>query len=389
MTLLLSASRMNRHLGCKHASALWMAGVPDDEEDDPLLSLVRAKGYEHEAAVLALLEAEHGPAVRIAGNGRYDERQAATLAAMRDGATLIYQGALLTDRWIALPDFLVRRVGPDGGSVWSVEDAKLARHAKAGHAIQLAVYAELLVAAIGEAPHREGMLHVADGAPERLDLDGMRAATARMMAQFERFAAVPEPTRGKRCAACGQCGYRPRCEAEWRAADSLAFVAGIRTDQLLKLEAAGVATLALLAHGPQAVEGIGDHALAALAAAVESIRARSLLLETAAVHRNVPADNERLEVLSDLQWPIVGLARSGQQVGNRCRRHGLAGEKHEMREGGELGSCRAEDHVGLAGRRMVGHDALDDGFGHQLRSGDSHLVNEKVGAGPEPTTFSL
>ncbi len=72
---------------------------------------IRAKGFEHEAVVLARLEAEHGPAVRIAGNARYDERQAATLEAMRNGATLIFQGALLTDRWIGLPDFLefVRR----------------------------------------------------------------------------------------------------------------------------------------------------------------------------------------------------------------------------------------------------------------------------------------
>ncbi len=101
---------MNRHLGCRHASTLWMAGVPEDEEDDPLLSLIRAKGFEHEAVVLARLEAEHGPAVRIAGNARYDERQAATLEAMRNGATLIFQGALLTDRWIGLPDFLVDRI---------------------------------------------------------------------------------------------------------------------------------------------------------------------------------------------------------------------------------------------------------------------------------------
>ncbi len=61
----LSASRLNDFLGCPHETALWLAGTKPEAEVDATLKLIRDKGFEHEAAVLARLEKEHGPAEKI------------------------------------------------------------------------------------------------------------------------------------------------------------------------------------------------------------------------------------------------------------------------------------------------------------------------------------
>ena len=144
MTKILSASRLNDYLGCAHQSALWLADAQPDEEIDATLELVRAKGFAHEDMVLAELERQYGPAVRIPDKGSIEDRQAATLRALKDEAPLIYQGALSNSRWIGFPDFLVRKGTPDGSISYEPEDAKLARKAKAEHVLQLGVYAELL-----------------------------------------------------------------------------------------------------------------------------------------------------------------------------------------------------------------------------------------------------
>lgn len=65
MSQRLSASRLNEYLSCAHAAALWLDGVTPPDLVDPSLELVRKKGLEHEAEVLARLEARYGPAVSI------------------------------------------------------------------------------------------------------------------------------------------------------------------------------------------------------------------------------------------------------------------------------------------------------------------------------------
>lgn len=70
----LSASRLNDFLGCPHQAALSLAGIEPAEEADATLELIRDKGFEHEAAVLARLEALHGPADRIPADGSLADR---------------------------------------------------------------------------------------------------------------------------------------------------------------------------------------------------------------------------------------------------------------------------------------------------------------------------
>jgi len=264
----LSASRLNNFLGCAHYAALWLDGVTPPEEDNPSLELVRAKGFEHEAQVLARLEEIHGPSVRIPDDGALEARMSSTLAAMAEGAPLIYQGAFATDRWMGFPDFLIRtgRAG-DGSWLYEPEDAKLARKAKAEHVLQLGVYSGLLRETAG-IPFAESAIHVGGGPPERFDLRRTEHITARLMRKFEAFADLSvRGTEPVRCAACAQCPFNARCEAEWRTADSPVFVAGIRGDQIVKLEAAGVTTLSELAAADPTspVPSIGAEAFAKIA----------------------------------------------------------------------------------------------------------------------------
>lgn len=267
MSKTLSASRLNDFLGCPHQSALWLAGVAPDDAADETLNLIREKGYAHEASVFEALKREHGEGVQVPGTERYEVREAATLAAIGAQVPLIFQGALYAPPWIGLPDFLVRKTR-GGEPVYEPEDAKLARKAKAQYILQLGLYAELLEQRVGP-PVGNGVIHGATGIPETFDLRQTRFILRRMMRGFEAFVGEGErKTRPVPCVACAQCDYKARCEAEWRDADSPFFVAGLSAAQVLKLEDAGVRTLAeLAALGERAkIEGIGTDTLAKLRA---------------------------------------------------------------------------------------------------------------------------
>lgn len=268
MSKILSASRLNDYLGCAHQAALWLAGVKPEGEADATLELIRAKGFDHEAVVLAHLEQKHGTATRIAEKESTSKRQLATLAAIKESAPLIYQGALTHERWLGYPDFLIRQNGDDGATRYLPEDAKLARKAKGQHLLQLGLYAELLEV-LTNIPVGDGVIHVAAGDPQSFDLRRTRYILKRLMRVFEAFADdESRATRPIPCTACAQCDFKPRCEAEWRAADSPFFVAGMTGAQVITLEEAGIGTLAALAaHDPtKGVVGIGTDTLTRLVA---------------------------------------------------------------------------------------------------------------------------
>ena len=221
-----------------------------------MVELVRKKGIHHEKEVLARLEARYGAAVRVPDKGSPIYREAATLAAIKDGAPLIYHGALTRSLWLGYPDFLVRKDSENGTTVIEPEDAKLGRKAKGEYVLQLGVYAELLQHLIGNAVG-SGTIHVRGDAPKRFDLRQIKYILERLMRKFETFVVEKQSTRPVPCAACTRCDYKARCETEWRSGDSLYFVAGLTTGQAIKLDQAGVRTLAELAKCGESLKASG------------------------------------------------------------------------------------------------------------------------------------
>lgn len=264
----LSPSRFIDYLGCPHQSALWLAGIKAPEQKDPTLELIRAKGFEHEARVLANLEAQYGAAARIDAEKTLEERVEETMRAIAQDAPLIYQGALDNGIWFGFPDFLVRTGAKGQSPVIQPEDAKLARKAKAEHLFQLGIYAELLEE-LAKYPVGTGVVHIAGADPKPFDLRQTRYILRRLMAKFASFVAhETRDTRGFPCAECARCDFQGRCEEEWRAADSLFFVAGVSAAQVVKLEQAGLRTLTQLAtvQPGTKIDGIGTDTLAKLSA---------------------------------------------------------------------------------------------------------------------------
>src|SRR5512145_567402 len=96
-----SATDLVGYLACEHLTALEraaLAGLVDrPDRPDPELDVIRKRGEQHERRYLEKLESEGRSVRRIERNDEEDRgdqvrRQAAeTLAAMREGADVIYQ----------------------------------------------------------------------------------------------------------------------------------------------------------------------------------------------------------------------------------------------------------------------------------------------------------
>jgi len=155
--LQLSATDLANHLGCVHLSQLDLAVAERRAErphrKDPILELLTERGREHEAAYLKHLRAQKLGVVEVRTAPGADSVET-TLAAMRDGADVIYQAPLADARWHGRADFLRKVARPSDLGDWSYEvtDAKLATETRAGTILQLCVYSSLLDRLQGSEP---------------------------------------------------------------------------------------------------------------------------------------------------------------------------------------------------------------------------------------------
>ena len=130
-----------------------------------------------------------------------------------------------------IADFLERVEDEHGRVTYEPVDAKLARvEAKPGHVLQLSFYADAIEAALGVLPEH---LHVWLGSGTARDRPHPRgprllAPAARPAGRGDRPRAdgdtAPVP-----CSHCDYCQFAGLCEQQWREADALHYVAGIRT----------------------------------------------------------------------------------------------------------------------------------------------------------------
>jgi len=254
--LLLSATDLVNFLGCRHATYLDLRDLTDPAElpeRDAAALLIFEKGIEHEKRYLASLKARGLDVVEVPGEG-FDlpERTAQTREAMRAGAEVIYQAALVVPPWLGYADFLERAADVSTLGSWSYEalDTKLPRRAKPEHVIQLAAYSRLIGNEQGRTPTQ---MHVQLGNNERVSLRVADFIHYHSIAQrrLETFAQQPpEVSTAEPCNHCRVCRWSSRCEADWAAADHLTLVANITRHQIRRLWEGGISTVRALAASP-------------------------------------------------------------------------------------------------------------------------------------------
>ncbi len=237
------------------------ASFPRPDEDLER-QLYREKGAEHEESILAKLEGLHGPAVRI----DREEATSETLAAVRLGRQLIYQGRLDDGAWHGYPDFLLRTDTPSRLGPWSYRplDSKLARSAKPYFLIQLCAYAQYLETIQDARPPQLGFV-LGTGEERWFDTERffyfyrhLRDTFLEFQEAFDR-AAQPDPA-------------LERSWGRWETAaqeilakrDDLRLVARMTRSQIKRLRAKGIVTCAALVASTDRVEKLSDDVLARL-----------------------------------------------------------------------------------------------------------------------------
>lgn len=274
--IILSASDLMRFQGCQHATRLdlnWLrrdegngTGIVTPGGDDESDELLQKKGDEHERAFLAELKTA-GIGVHEIETKRatFADAHAATVNALKAGYTVVFQAALKGGRWAGYADFLERVERPSklGAFSYEVIDTKLKRSPSPSHVLQLSLYSDLLAEIQGVVPER---IHVklGDGRKATLRLADYIHYARHLRRRLESFIADPPATRPEPATACGLCRWRDHCADVWDKSDSLCLVAGIRGNQRLKLEAAGVATMAALAHQRQPIPDLSPEMLGRL-----------------------------------------------------------------------------------------------------------------------------
>ena len=318
-----SASDIVGALECRHLAHLERAAVDGHlrrpTRADPVLDRIAQRGIEHEQRFLAEL---NGYGLRIVVIPRDTtaprvERlmrgRDATIAAMREGADVIYQAVLFEGRCLGYADFLRRVEQPSDLGPWRYEvwDTKLARQAKASAVVQLAMYSELLEAVQGQAPEE---MHLALGGVMRERISFRVADYAAYYRSVARdFEALldeagpvfPVPTRPEPVEHCGVCRWTTRCQVQWRADDDLSLVANVTSVQRHALHAIDVTTRTGLAEPatplPDRLDGVGREALAHIRAQAE-IQVRGER-EGRVIAERIPPARDREGVLV----PNVGL----------------------------------------------------------------------------------
>ena len=225
--------------------------------------LLADKGLAHEQACLEEYERQGKTILSVPPQDRPRESFSAWVARVgnpfEDGWDVLYQMPLIDNGVRGIADFLIRTVNSRGEVTYEPVDAKLARvQAKPGHVMQLCFYADAIEARTGRRP--ENMhLWLGSGEIETLAVRDFAAYWRRLRSQLAVVLDAPSgqaETSPIRCDHCAFCEFADVCEAQWRAEDSLIFVANVPSRDRETLQLAGVSTLLGLADRTEPVEGL-------------------------------------------------------------------------------------------------------------------------------------
>ena len=268
----LAPTDLSNFLSCRHAVFLDLQAANGEAarpvRRDAWLDELRARGQHHEKAYLKHLQSQGLSIAGLDGAEEGEEPAAATpertLARMREGVDVIYQGTLADDAWSGRVDFLRKVDTPSALGDWAYEvyDTKLARETRARTMLQLCVYSCLLSKVQGVQPD---YMHVVtpgnDFTPLSYRVDEYAAYFSLLKQDLHKFSSQPDDTYPEKVAHCDYCSWWADCEARRRNDDHLSYVAGISTTQIKSLRTLGVDRLAQLAEldpVPEPAQGSRD-----------------------------------------------------------------------------------------------------------------------------------
>jgi len=216
-------------------------------EEDPYTEILQEKGIAHEKQYLdRLIKGGHTVAdISAMAGGSIPELVENTVAAMTEGADIIYQACLQIEDRIGHIDFLekAKKSSRPGCHAYEVTDTKLSKKAAPKHIVQLCFYSELLEHFQGTLPEYVH-LKLGDGRQASFYLQDYYAYYKIVRSRYERFLSEKPAHYPIPCSHCGYCSWRQLCKDRWTQDDHLSLVADIRNVQIKKLEDAGIKTLA-------------------------------------------------------------------------------------------------------------------------------------------------
>lgn len=251
-----AATDLVRFLACQHVTTMDLIHLEtpmEKAEDDASAKLIQKLGHEHESSYLAALKAKGNLRIcDIPTNISVEERCRLTREAMQRGEDIIYQAAFMDGKWLGYADFLRRVAQPTtlGSHGYEAVDTKLARTEKPEYVIQLAMYSDQIGAIQGVTPT---LMHIVlgDGREVSLRVSDFQHYFRRAKSRFEKFVGGKKSeTTGEPCSHCKYCSWRDICAEEWERSDHLSLVANITKNQIKKLRASGINSVAALAKVP-------------------------------------------------------------------------------------------------------------------------------------------
>lgn len=251
-----SASDLANFLECEHLTALDRLNLDSSMEktaDGEDAELIQNKGLKHEKEFLDAL-IDSGLSViditQVTGaRASTQDKVHATIQAMQSGADIIFQATFADGFYLGHSDFLRKTTTPSALGAYSYEviDTKLSTKAQGKFIIQLMFYSKLLAKIQGLMPTK---MYVVLGNKKEATFYCSDYA-AYFDALVQRFEAhvgnqttdtYPNP-----CKRCDLCHWRDRCAQQRIDDDHLSQVAGILKSQIVKLNNAGIQTMAGLA----------------------------------------------------------------------------------------------------------------------------------------------
>jgi uncharacterized protein len=259
-----SATDLADFIVCRHITTLGLKNLetplqkkPADEETKILQDL----GIKHEKNYFEKLKAGGKHVVEVPSNIPHTSRVEQTIDVMRSGADVIYQAAFEVGSFRGYADFLLKVASASklGGYSYEVADTKLARHGKAKHIVQIALYTDMLQEIQGLAPEN-AYLQLGDNTTEAkcYRMDDYRHYVGALKKRFLDFTQHKPTTTPEKCSHCKMCAWEDLCKEDWIQADHLNQIANIRSTDIKKLRAAGIDTLENLAKAPHSVPSLGS-----------------------------------------------------------------------------------------------------------------------------------